>query len=496
MYTENEEIMEKRSFPLKDFLVKLLLIIFFIFILMWVFPITKLKPFYDSIFNTNISNMKEAGITYYTNERLPQKVGETKKLTLGQMLEQKIVLPFTDKNGKSCDLNKSYIEITKDEQEYVLKVSLTCGSNSDYLLVHLGCHDYCNNNSCQTTVKETIVNPIINKPTKTSSIEYEYKKTVCTESWSAYSAWTTEVRAISDSLRRISTTKTTAWSDYSTTKPKEASNRDIESKTFVISEATIKQVLVTPATTKQELVTPEKTEQVLVTPEKTEQVLVTPEKTKQVLVTPEKTKQVLVTEGYWQYDGVTSSTKGAVKYVKGTKTVDNWSDTKGGYFDHRISSDSNTKVLSCRVTTAADCGSKCNGWSIVYYCTYQKNNPTTVNVYGYRLWHEPVYKTVVVEKAVYKTVVVEKAVYKTVVVEKAVYKTVITEAVYKTVEIPAVYKTVEVPAVSEIRYRYRDTTILYSYSTLQNNCTNETIWSTKEALEGWTRTGNIRTSSI
>ncbi len=449
MYNDTEETKKDNGFPLKDFLVKLLLIILFVFILIWIFPATRMQPFYKSVFNNNITTMKEAGISYYTNERLPIKIGESKKLSLQQMHEMKLIIPFVDKNGRSCDENNSYIEITKNEKEYILKVALTCGSENDYIIVNLGCYDYCNNPCKEVLVKETITlekpisKPIQSKPT---SLEYEYRRSICTSSWGNYGSWTTEYRETSSTLRRINKIEMTEWTNYSTSKPTSADNRQIEQKSFLVSEATTKQVLVTPATTKQ--------------------VLVTPATTKQELVTPATTKQELVTAGYWKYSGVTSSTAGAQKYVTGTKTVDNWSSTKNDYFSYRLSSDSKTKVLSCRVATKAECGSKCNSWNIVYNCSYQTNNPTTVNVYGYRLWINPVYKTVNVP------------------------------AEYKTVNVPAEYKTVNVPAIYELRYRYRDYTNLYSYSHLTNDCNNEIIWSTQENLSGWTKTGNSRTSSI
>ena len=38
----------------------------------------------------------------------------------------KLLVPFTDKNGKSCDTKNSYVTITKTKDEYELKVYLKC----------------------------------------------------------------------------------------------------------------------------------------------------------------------------------------------------------------------------------------------------------------------------------------------------------------------------------------------------------------------------------
>ena len=109
MYSDEEE---KRGFPIRDFLLKLILIIIFVLLLMWLLPTKNgndvdLSPLTDRIFNANIQEMKEAAIPYFTTERLPKNVGDEKKLTLQEMLDLKLLLPFTDKNGDSCDTKNS-----------------------------------------------------------------------------------------------------------------------------------------------------------------------------------------------------------------------------------------------------------------------------------------------------------------------------------------------------------------------------------------------------
>ena len=59
------------------------------------------------------------------------------------MLDLHLLLPFTDKNGDTCDTKKSYVEMTKYDSEYRLKVNLSCGDQEDYIIVYLGCYDYC-----------------------------------------------------------------------------------------------------------------------------------------------------------------------------------------------------------------------------------------------------------------------------------------------------------------------------------------------------------------
>lgn len=158
MGNTNNNNKEPLSYHIKRFLIGFLLLVLLIFILLWLFPTKQglkdtltesLNPLYERIFQENIDTMKEVAISYYTTERLPQKEGETKKLTLGEMLEMKLLLSIKDKNGNMCDSTKSYVEVTKMDKEYKMKVNLSCGDEEDYILVYLGCYNYCQTDVCE-----------------------------------------------------------------------------------------------------------------------------------------------------------------------------------------------------------------------------------------------------------------------------------------------------------------------------------------------------------
>ena len=222
MYTEEKP---RRGGLLKEFVMRLILIIIFVLLLLWIIPWSKMdvNPLKDQIFNANIQTMKEAGISYFTTERLPKEVGDKVTLTLQKMLDLKLVLPFTDRNGKSCDVKKSYITLEKQETEYLMKVNLKCGEEEDYILVHLGCYSYCTSAICEakkgvtekTSVKPTPTHYIptptatapVPTPTPTHPVPtptptevptrlYEYKKTVKTTEAAVYSGWSNWVRYI------------------------------------------------------------------------------------------------------------------------------------------------------------------------------------------------------------------------------------------------------------------------------------------------------------
>jgi len=177
MYNERQD-----NFSVKDVILQILFVILFVFILMWLFPSKQfvkdsLEPLYDRIFNENILIMKDAAKGYYTTPRLPQNVGDKVSMTLGEMLNKKLLIEFKDSSGKKCDHDASYVEITKYDEEFVMKVNLKCSKQENYILVYMGCYDYCKTTICekeQSDVKTPVIrptNPVItvNKPTPTSN---------------------------------------------------------------------------------------------------------------------------------------------------------------------------------------------------------------------------------------------------------------------------------------------------------------------------------------
>lgn len=166
MYEERKE-----KFSFKSFFLTLLLVLLFVFLMLWIFPtkwdldkkygnfdLERLSVLYDEVFANNVGRMKEAAIGYFTDERMPQVVGESKKLTLRKMYDLHLVLKMKDKNGKECNADRSYVEMTKYTEEYRLKVNLSCGDVEDYIIVYLGCYSYCKGGVCEkqiTTPSET-----------------------------------------------------------------------------------------------------------------------------------------------------------------------------------------------------------------------------------------------------------------------------------------------------------------------------------------------------
>ncbi len=205
--------METRSKSgfIRDLIIKIFLILLFVFLITLIFPIPNLTPIYNRIFNDNVQTMKDAAENYFTKERMPQNEGDSSKLTLKQMLDKKLILPFTDKNGNECDLEKSYVKVTKKKTEYELLVNLKCGSETNYIIEPIGCYDFCPDNSCvkevktdETTGKVTIIKDNTNTTDDKYKLQYLYTRTITNTDW-VLGNWTTNKQKETDTVKLVDT---------------------------------------------------------------------------------------------------------------------------------------------------------------------------------------------------------------------------------------------------------------------------------------------------
>ena len=201
---------KSRTGFIRDIIIKIFLILLFVFLITLLFPMPNLTPFYNRIFNDNIQTMKDAAEDYFTKDRMPQNVGDSSKLTLQQMLDKKLILPFLDKEGKECDAKKSYVKVTKKKTEYELEVHLTCGNDSDYIIEPIGCYNFCPDNSCNKVSTEENGKVVINKPTTTTpsndkyKLQYLYSRTLTDTKW-VTGDWTTNKQNESSTVKLVDT---------------------------------------------------------------------------------------------------------------------------------------------------------------------------------------------------------------------------------------------------------------------------------------------------
>jgi len=161
----------KNSYSLRDLILQILLIVLFVLIMVWLFPTKnylKEKDTYgtNELYTNYVDKMRDAAVSYFTVDRVPSKIGDTAKLTLKEMLDNKML--FQISGNASCSVTDSYVEVTKMDKDYQLKVALSCDEFNDYILVTLGCTDFC------TVCPEEPSKPTT-KPTPQSTKKYTVK---------------------------------------------------------------------------------------------------------------------------------------------------------------------------------------------------------------------------------------------------------------------------------------------------------------------------------
>lgn len=181
----------QKGYTFVDFLIQLIFVVLFVIVLVWLFP-TKdyLKnnfneiEFYekdtdvsDSTFVNNINNVLEASKSYFGyNVSLPEDLGEEKTITLGELVNEHVIIMPKDKKGKTCSAD-STSTITKTNFGYSIKVTLTCGEQTDYIVRSVGCDPFCTTD-CNTKC----------------NLEYQYVKKTdgYWTNWSKFSDWSTK----------------------------------------------------------------------------------------------------------------------------------------------------------------------------------------------------------------------------------------------------------------------------------------------------------------
>lgn len=151
MYEEKKE----NKFNVKGLIIKLVIIFLILFIVLWFFPIGKKdKNDYSNSFKDNVSKLKDVGSSYFGNDNLPKKSGDSIKVSLDELIKGKKIDELSV-NNKVCDGSMSYIKIIKKSKGYELETTLVCGDEANTSYTYLGCLDDCEDGSTTTTTTTT-----------------------------------------------------------------------------------------------------------------------------------------------------------------------------------------------------------------------------------------------------------------------------------------------------------------------------------------------------
>ena len=114
----------------------------------------------------NLNQMMKVADDYFTDDIMPKEIGDSKKVTLEYLIGEKKISELKDKDGKTCDLNQSFIKATKLETEYQIKAYLVCGKETDFI------------NEFIDIKKDDVIEI---KPDKTTTTTTKKKKTTSTK---------------------------------------------------------------------------------------------------------------------------------------------------------------------------------------------------------------------------------------------------------------------------------------------------------------------------
>lgn len=111
--------------------IRAIIIFIFILIIIWLFTKIFKKDSLSDTFKSNINNMETVSIEYFKTIDLPLEKGESIKVTLKELIEKDLITLVVKDNSNKCDTEKSYSQITREKDQYMVTTSLKCGKEEN-----------------------------------------------------------------------------------------------------------------------------------------------------------------------------------------------------------------------------------------------------------------------------------------------------------------------------------------------------------------------------
>ena len=182
--------MEEKKINWLSLFIKAVIAFIFIIIVIWLISKIINRNKLSESFINNINNIQEKSKEYFKTIDLPLEKGQSIKITLKEMLEKDLLEDDNTKIENSCDLNKSYSNIIREKEKYVIETTLKCGKEKDTITTNLNlkeCKNCMESKDKTTTVEEVIQNNNSNNSgqNKENSITYyeHVKETTTYTKW-------------------------------------------------------------------------------------------------------------------------------------------------------------------------------------------------------------------------------------------------------------------------------------------------------------------------
>ena len=101
--------------------------------------------------------MESVAVEYFKGEDLPLSKGQSKKITLQEMIDKNLILSINKDGSSTCDTKNSYSKITRQKDKYKLETTLRCGKEKDTITRDFSLKDCknCNQNTSNNSSKDT-----------------------------------------------------------------------------------------------------------------------------------------------------------------------------------------------------------------------------------------------------------------------------------------------------------------------------------------------------
>ena len=166
--------------------------------------------------------LQNATLNYLTKDNLPTELNASKTIRLKYLISKNLIEEIKDSEGNTCDENTSYSEVTKLANNYAVKLTLSCGDNSEYRIIYVGCFENCEGGICLGEENSTggVCDVTVPEPTPTE----EPSTNTTTNTNTSTNTSTTKPSTSTTTKPSTNTNTTTKPSTSTTTKPSTNTN--------------------------------------------------------------------------------------------------------------------------------------------------------------------------------------------------------------------------------------------------------------------------------
>ena len=258
------------------------------------------------VFNNNIELLRSASETYFfTNNNLPKENGEVVTVNVNKLVSEGLVKNVLDYDGEKCGYNTSYVSLTKNSRDYLMKINLVCSSLENSVTYYYNLDGKCltcngekytpseetvennnNNSNVNNNQENSNNNQNNNTNNSTNNDQNNSNNTLVCNTWSdwtteykndnklereertliiaykdnnIYGEWSdfttleiipTDTLEVETEQREVTKNETSEWSSWTTEKPEEILGREIETKSTKVKNGTTKKCETVPKYTK------------------------------------------------------------------------------------------------------------------------------------------------------------------------------------------------------------------------------------------------------